>query len=236
MSLWGELYCPICIYKYFNLSYFILPLTKIRSEKRIGPHNYDILSILFGSLLGDGFAERHGNGTRIAFYQENSHTDYLTWLHNLISGKGYCNGKIPILQSRLTKHGKLRNIIRFKTYTYTSFNWIHEAWYKDGKKVLPSNIEGYISPIALSIWIMDDGAKVSSGIKLATNNFSLPEVKILCAILNKKYNLNATPNRAGDFHKKEYVIYIHKSSMERLANIVSPFMHNSMKYKLNNYL
>lgn len=27
---------------------------KPRSVKRIGPHNIDVLSILFGSLLGDG--------------------------------------------------------------------------------------------------------------------------------------------------------------------------------------
>jgi hypothetical protein len=54
-------------------------LIRIRSDKRIGPHNKDILSILFGSLLGDGHAERRikGNGTRISFYQEDSHVSYL---------------------------------------------------------------------------------------------------------------------------------------------------------------
>jgi hypothetical protein len=52
---------------------------RIRSEKRIGPHNFDILSIIFGSLLGDGHAEKRlkGNGTRISFYQEGSHLTYL---------------------------------------------------------------------------------------------------------------------------------------------------------------
>jgi hypothetical protein len=52
---------------------------RIRADKRIGPHNIDILSILFGSLLGDGHAERRikGNGTRITFYQEASHVSYL---------------------------------------------------------------------------------------------------------------------------------------------------------------
>jgi ubiquinol-cytochrome c reductase cytochrome b subunit len=52
---------------------------RIRAMKRIGPHNINILSILFGSLLGDGHAERHvkGKGTRITFYQESSHVAYL---------------------------------------------------------------------------------------------------------------------------------------------------------------
>ena len=38
--------------------------------KRIGPHNYDILTIIIGSLLGDGTMEKDGNGSRFAFYQE----------------------------------------------------------------------------------------------------------------------------------------------------------------------
>lgn len=54
-------------------------LTKIRADRRIGPHNKLILNIIFGSLLGDGHAERRikGNGTRITFYQEGSHVSYL---------------------------------------------------------------------------------------------------------------------------------------------------------------
>jgi ubiquinol-cytochrome c reductase cytochrome b subunit len=234
MSFWGDYICPKCIYN--NYIYSILPLTKIRSNQRIGPHNYDILSIIFGSLLGDGYAEKHGNGTRITFYQENTHKDYLMWLHNLVSDRGYCPSNIPILQTRLNKYGKIRNIIRFKTYTYTSFNWIQELWYINNKKVLPHNVDVFLSPIALAIWIMDDGAKVSSGIKIATNNFTLTEVKLLCSILNTKYNLNVTPNAAGDIKKEQYVIYIHKNSMKNLVNIVLPYIHVSMKYKFNNYL
>jgi hypothetical protein len=41
----------------------ILPL-KIRAKNRIGPHNEDIVSVMVGSLLGDGYLERHGTGSR----------------------------------------------------------------------------------------------------------------------------------------------------------------------------
>ena len=56
-----------------------IKIKKIRANLRIGPHNKDILSILFGSLLGDAHAEFRlkGNGTRISFYQEGSHVSYL---------------------------------------------------------------------------------------------------------------------------------------------------------------
>jgi hypothetical protein len=55
----------------------ITPL--IKGYNRIGPHSRDIISIIFGSLLGGGYAERikNGNGTRIAFFQEAMHVKYL---------------------------------------------------------------------------------------------------------------------------------------------------------------
>jgi ubiquinol-cytochrome c reductase cytochrome b subunit len=94
-----------------------IKIKKIKSNLRIGPHNIDILSILFGSLLGDAHAEFRlkGNGTRIAFYQEGSHVSYLIWLHKLVSELGYCNINLPQLTTRLGKKGVVRKIIRFKT-------------------------------------------------------------------------------------------------------------------------
>ena len=50
---------------------------KIRSEKRIGPHNLDILSILIGSLLGDGHMDKSVNGSRFCFYQAKVNGEYL---------------------------------------------------------------------------------------------------------------------------------------------------------------
>jgi hypothetical protein len=42
----------------------------VPSIKRIGPHNYEILCILIGSLLGDGYMGKYGNGSRFCFYQK----------------------------------------------------------------------------------------------------------------------------------------------------------------------
>jgi len=102
----------------------LLKIGRLRADKRIGPHNKDIISILYGSLLGDGHAEKRskGNGTRFSFYQESSHVTYLIWLHNLIAELGYCSSTVPIIQTRLGSKGIVRKIIRFRTWTYTSLN------------------------------------------------------------------------------------------------------------------
>lgn len=203
----------------------------------IGPLNHDIISIIYGSLLGDGHCEKRigGKGSRISFYQESSHDDYLLYLHSIIANLGYCNTKIPKIITRLGNKGKIRKIIRFRTWTYISFNFIFESWYKqqDSKniKIIPHNINEYLTPLALAIWIMDDGSKVSQGLKLCTNCFTYEENIYLTQILLKKYGLKATVISAGT--KNQYNIYIWKESMILLRNIVKPYIIPSMKYKLD---
>ena len=241
MSLWGILFCP----KWFNIFNIesnglnfsaVLPFIypKLKSQYRIGPHNYDILCLLMGSLLGDAYAEQHGNGTRICFQQEHSNIQYLMWFHSCLSKFGYCSETTPKITTRLGKGGKLRHISRFKTYTFTSFNWIQGAFYLKNKKIVPSNIEEYLSPLALSVWIMDDGGKVSSGLKISTNNFSFNEVNFLADILRKKYNLKTSIIKTGALN--QYNLYISKTSMKDLVEIIKPYFHSSMYYKLNGHI
>jgi ubiquinol-cytochrome c reductase cytochrome b subunit len=207
-------------------------LVRIPANKHIGPLNKDILDIIFGSLLGDGHAERRiqGKGTRITFYQEGSHVTYLLWLHNLISNLGYCNPNKPKIQNRLGKKGIVRKIIRFRTWTYSSFNWIHELWYINNIKTVPSSIGEFITPLSLAIWIMDDGGKLGSGLKLSTNAFSYENCMLLTKVLFEKFNIKSSIQSTGI--ENQFHIYIWKESMSLLRNIVMPFIHPSMKYKI----
>jgi ubiquinol-cytochrome c reductase cytochrome b subunit len=128
-------------------------VSRIKGMYRIGPHNKDILSIIYGSLLGDAHAEKRltGVGTRISFFQEDTHVEYLLYLHNLLSEAGYCNNKIPVITKRLGVKGKIRKIVRFSTWSYTSFNSIHSEWYVNNKKCVPNSIDEYLTPLALAI-------------------------------------------------------------------------------------
>jgi hypothetical protein len=47
--------------------------------------------------------------------------------------------------------------MKFHTFTFYSLHWICEEFYKNGKKTVPYNIENFLSPLALAIWIMMDG-------------------------------------------------------------------------------
>jgi ubiquinol-cytochrome c reductase cytochrome b subunit len=237
----GNIYTNLNIFKtgleYDSLLYGISISTlnkscRIRSDKSIGPHNKDILSIFYGSLLGDGYAEKRANGTRISFYQEASHVSYLIWQHNFLSNLGYCNTNLPKINTRLGKYGKIRKIIRFHTWTYSSLNWLHELWYVNGIKVVPNNVGEFLSPLALAIWIMEDGGKVNKSLKLSTNSFTYSECLFLSKVLLDNFDLKSSVQSAGV--KNQYIIYILNESINDLRNIVLPYIHSSMKYKLYN--
>lgn len=239
MSLWGEYVCPTWSY-YDTLCLCVVPVSnpKTRAKQRFGPHSLDILSLMIGSLLGDAYAEKHGEGTRICFQPEHSNNAYFLWFHNKVAELGYCNIVTPNIIKRIGKGGKLRLLSRFKTFTYASFNWIEEAFYvkiEDYRiKILPPMEEEYLTALALAVWIMVDGGGVSSGLKIATNKFTLIEVTKLCEIINRKYELNARPKSAGVAN--QYVIYIPSGSLPLLAKIIGPHMHPSMYYKVNSQL
>ena len=161
MSLWGELPCPKCN----NVLIFIFEsiilisiynhenkiVKRVLSDRRIGPHYKDIISIFYGCLLGDSHAEQHGNGTRLSISQESNRKEYILWLHSIIAYYGYCYPSIPKVQTRLGAKGKLRYILRFHTFTYSSFNELRHKWYHNNIKVIPKDIEQYLTPLAIAI-------------------------------------------------------------------------------------
>jgi LAGLIDADG DNA endonuclease family len=99
------------------------------------------------------------------------------------------------------------------------------------KKIIPLNIENYLTPLALAIWFMNDGSKFNNSVKIVTNCFTYEEISYLCIILKNKYNLTVTLNKS----KKNIIIYIHENSMFLFSNLIKPYMLPSLYYKLGDY-
>lgn len=203
---------------------FILP--NVRSNKRIGPHNKDIYEFLFGSLLGDCHGERlSSGGIRFRFKQSIIHKDYLFFIFNFFKIRGYTNNNEPSLQKDI-----LGSSYRFNTYTYTNLVWFYKLFYKNKVKVLPplEYLNLFLTPLALAIWIMDDGTFQNSGIRIAINYFTKKEGELLIKFFKLKYNINSSLHQNGN----KYQLYIQKNSMNILINLILPYFHSSMYYKL----
>ena len=210
----------------------IIGITKTKSHLRIGPHNLDVNSFIFGAILSDAQAERHGNGTRVVLQQESTNREFLTWYTNFLAMRGYTSPVITIL-SRIGANNTKRFYSKCSTWTYTSFNWLYECFYVNGVKVVPSNdiLFTYLTPMALAIWIMCNGSATAYGCKLATNSFSKADCERICHVLDVQFGLNTSVNSAGS--PNQWVVYIWADSLPTLQSIVKKHMVPSMYYKVH---
>lgn len=108
MSFWGFQNSPKWEYSFLILTSKLLITHqsfryRVLSKNRIGPHNYNILCLIFGSLLGDSYPETRNNSTRIHFKQEDSNVKYLHHIWKLINDAGYCSDEKPELKPRIGK-------------------------------------------------------------------------------------------------------------------------------------
>lgn len=224
MSLWG--YSPNVIF-----SQSVSPIFTIRSIKRIGPHNKDVISFIYGSQLSDGYAERHGNGTRIVQQQESRNREFLNWYNNYLKERGYSTSKSANkIQSRIGINSKRRFYQKSTTWTYSSFNFIYDAFYPKSIKVVPSDLKTYLTPLTLAIWIMGDGAKVSVGCKQCTNSFTKKDCNKISQLFKEVFTIESSVISAGV--PNQWNIYIGKKEMNKLREIVKPYIVPSMKYKI----
>jgi len=206
--------------------------TKVKASRRIGPHNEDVLSVIVGSLLGDCYGNRRSiEGTRFCYRQSIIHKEYLFWLYDFFHTREYCSNLEPRKYIRILKSKNKEHFgYEFNTYTFRSFNWIYDMFYRKGKKIISPKLENYLTPLALAIWIMDDGGWANPGVRISTYNFSLDETKYLILLLKNLYNLDCTLQILKNGIQSS--IYIKKKSVPNLIKIVLPYMHNSMYYKL----
>lgn len=204
---------------------------KIPSTQRIGPHNFCVIQVLIGALLGDRHLEKRGNGIRRKFEQTNRNVEYLMWFHKFFALRGYCSMIIPKLFKQIKKNNFVYHGYKFSTYSFSSFRWLYDAFYIDRVKHLPIRLlYELLTPMALAIWFMDDGSLLGKGYKIATSCFEKEELDQLCVLLYNKYNLECSLHKDG----KYFSLYIKSTSAKKFAELVKPYMIDSMKYKLGN--
>ena len=77
---------------------------------------------------------------------------------------------------------------------------------------------------------MEDGVKVGQDLKLSTNSFTYLECLLLVKVLYNNFKIKASVESAGIENQSQ--INIWTNSMPLLREIVKPYVHSSMKYKL----
>lgn len=222
---------------------FILPNSD--GAKRIGPHNWDILSVLVGSLLGNCISERErSGGVRFWFKQFETHKNYAFWLYGFFNERGYCSNNLPVLYKYPvnSEPSATDRYYRMVTYRFTSLMWLHKLFFNHNKqKKVPKNIFDLLTPLSLAVWMCDRGSYynsnllVSGGIYrplmgsvrsegriiLHTNCFTKEEVLLLSWALETKFNIKSTLRNYHD----SFLLHIKPESVPLLKKLLEPYKH-----------
>ena len=76
---------------------------------------------------------------------------------------------------------------------------------------------------------MDDGTYAQGILKLCTDCFTIAQVQFLCDMLGSKYGITCHPQHRA---KGKYRIYIANREMDKVRDLVQPYIIPSMLYKI----
>lgn len=193
-------------------------------------HNlsYEQEQFVLGSLLGDlnlsNPKSNRSKNSRLAIVQCEKQKELFMKKVEIL---GEFMGSYRLTTSKPDpRTGKIYTGYRGNSKAHKVFTDIYNLLYINEKKTITKEYLNKItSPIALAFWFMDDGSECGT---IATNSFSLDEVKLLQNWLLEKWNISSMiwKNRVN------YVLHIDNSSRQQFENLIKPYIIPSMEYKL----
>lgn len=194
-----------------------------RNENRL--FSKDQISFLVGTVLGDSSISQSG---QLSFTHSMAQSEYANLKMNLFGGKlsesmnrGFGENK-PMLVGHFPINEQTRKL--------------RELFYDNGKKTV-KNILKFIDEKSLAFWIMDDGS-YDYGLNLHTESFSLEDQHLIKDFFKEKWNLVAKIRekfvKYNDEIRKYYYLAFGVEDSKKIAQIVSPYIIDSMKFKIEN--
>lgn len=218
---------------------------KSKSIERIGPHNFNIISLIVGSLLSSSYLEKRPNGlgVRIIFVQYSNNMEYLMWFHSVLAKAGYCSYKKPKISKLIVKGNKVLFLCRFKSYSFFSFIWLLDMFYRYNVKIIPCNLNEYLTPLALATLFLSSAGKAEKCLRgnkdiLDRSLVSVQDLKYISLVLKNKYNIetsiefhNSCRFKGGSLYIKNISAFskIVKQGVEGFETYPSIFDHLPVK-------
>jgi RecA/RadA recombinase len=196
-------------------------------EDRLSDLQFELVR---GAVMGDGNLSKTkrsdliDSGIRFRMGHGSAQASYLDWKCSLLSN-------IPM--SRTTRedgsvHADLTQIVELSDLR-------GEVYAEDKKKSLSWDYLKQLTPFSLAIWYMDDGhldirdeAKTSARIQICVQAMSRDTRERLVDYLRDTWDLDV---RLASVRGKAIILFT-KLAAEEFQELVAPFIHPSMEYKL----
>jgi recombination protein RecA len=174
------------------------------------------IAILIGCLLGDAYLTKLGK-----IQIEQSSKDYIDWKYQELASISYPNPPKEVVRfekndNRVTKS--------FRFWTRQYFRVWRDDFYQGSQKIFPKKLVNWLTPLSLAVWYMDDGCYQKFDCTLSTESFDLESREQLMNIL-RDFGIKSLPRGKGK-------IRIKSSSLKKFFELINPYIHRSMMYKL----
>jgi intein/homing endonuclease len=204
-----------------NLVYGDLIMTSPTEAIQVSKHlNDDQYQIVLGSFLGDGHLSNHGvNRYRLIEQHGMLQKNYAMWKADMF------NTNISIIE----KNGfSQKPAVRFSTKIFGL-----QREFPASKTHCPQWVLDELDERGLAIWFMDDGTKIGV---INTCSFDEDSQK---RMVEKLKSMGIDCEYRWYYVKKKekgyFSIYINKSGKERLFDLIGPYIHEDLQYKIDGY-
>jgi len=181
-------------------------------------------AVLVGTLLGDGCLAKHGQHHRLHIKHKAAHRSLAEFKHQVFE----THVSMPLHEFDQRLGAELYPCVQFASRTSLAFTKWHSRFYNGRVKIVPRDIERFLSALSMSVWFMDDGAADYAGVTFQTHNFCANEVEHLVSVLQQKFDLAASSRS----NKGKQIIYVRACSLNRLHELMDPYLLPEFRYKL----
>ena len=173
--------------------------------------------IVIGSLLGDGHLAKTTRGYAFRVNHSITQKEYVDWKYQELSQ--FVNSMPDIYEKNYY----------FRTISHPFFTSMRNEFYRGQEKIIPANLTRWLTPLALSIWIMDDGSREGNQLRINSQSFTYDENQMLASILEATFGIETMINR----DKHLFRLRVRDKSMTTVKKITSPYIVPSMLYKFS---
>lgn len=194
------------------------------------PFNNEQKQIIFGTLLGDGCISPHGRKNksyRLILGHCEKQKEFLLWKKKILGN---------FVNTIRRQENKQKNSIMysFTTVTHNEFKFYYNLFYKNNKKIIQEQMIHYLTPLAMAVWVMDDGSRyqVKNTMRISTDSFSKEENELLKHFIKINFNINAKVCEYNRNNNKFYYLSFNVRNSALLSDVIRPYIVDSMSYKL----
>lgn len=190
--------------------------------------------IINGTLLGDSCLINCRGHYRLSLTHSVIQREYLQWKRDMLAFVFHKEVPYECVNKKNNSH-----FVSISSVWHPLFDEIAKELYPPtGKRIPPSFIDN-LTPFALAIWYMDDGSynpnpKAKQG-TICTDSFPIEDVEYAATKL-RSWGVNCsvyTRQTKGSYGSGKYTrIVLLRSTINHFFDIVRPYIHPSMLYKV----